>query len=413
MSEIAHIPQLRFPEFSGEWEEKRLGDIADFSKGKGISKSDIDNDGQLECIRYGELYTTYNELIKDVHSKTNIAKEDVKLSQIGDVIIPASGETAIDIATASCVLKDGVAIGGDLNIIRSDIDGVFNAYYLNNKNKYSVARLSQGSSVIHLYAKHLETLKLNLPTKPEQTKIAAFLTEVDTKIEQLSKKQELLGEYKKGLMQQIFSQVIRFKADDGSDFPDWEEKKLGGIGHTFNGLTGKTKDDFGRGKPYIQYMQIFESSKINIDNFGLVDVRDDENQKVAQYGDVFFTTSSETPDAVGYSSVLLDDIDKLYLNSFCFGFRPNSLDELSPNFAQFLLRSANFRRRVVRLAQGSTRYNMSKVQLMKEVISLPCLKEQTKIANFLSSIDSKIEQVSKQLDESKQFKKALLQQMFV
>ena len=163
MSEIAHIPQLRFPEFSGEWEEKRLGDIADFSKGKGISKSDIDNDGQLECIRYGELYTTYNELIKDVHSKTNIAKEDVKLSQIGDVIIPASGETAIDIATASCVLKDGVAIGGDLNIIRSDIDGVFNAYYLNNKNKYSVARLSQGSSVIHLYAKHLETLKLNLP----------------------------------------------------------------------------------------------------------------------------------------------------------------------------------------------------------------------------------------------------------
>jgi len=413
MSEIAHIPQLRFPEFSGEWEEKRLGDIADFSKGKGISKSDIDNDGQLECIRYGELYTTYNELIKDVHSKTNIAKEDVKLSQIGDVIIPASGETAIDIATASCVLKDGVAIGGDLNIIRSDIDGVFNAYYLNNKNKYSVARLSQGSSVIHLYAKHLETLKLNLPTKPEQTKIAAFLTEVDTKIEQLSKKQELLGEYKKGLMQQIFSQVIRFKADDGSDFPDWEEKKLGGIGHTFNGLTGKTKDDFGRGKPYIQYMQIFESSKINIDNFGLVDVRDDENQKVAQYGDVFFTTSSETPDAVGYSSVLLDDIDKLYLNSFCFGFRPNSIDELSPNFAQFLLRSAHFRRRVVRLAQGSTRYNMSKVQLMKEVISLPCLKEQTKIANFLSSIDSKIEQVSKQLDESKQFKKALLQQMFV
>ena len=180
-----------------------MGDIATFSKGKGISKSDIDNDGQLECIRYGELYTTYNELIKDVHSKTNIAKEDVKLSQIGDVIIPASGETAIDIATASCVLKDGVAIGGDLNIIRSDIDGVFNAYYLNNKNKYSVARLSQGSSVIHLYAKHLETLKLNLPTKPEQTKIAAFLTEVDTKIEQLSKKQELLGEYKKGLMQQI------------------------------------------------------------------------------------------------------------------------------------------------------------------------------------------------------------------
>ena len=76
MSETAHIPQLRFPEFSGGWEENKLGDIATFSKGKGISKSDIDDDGQLECIRYGELYTTYNEIIKDIHSRANIAKDD-------------------------------------------------------------------------------------------------------------------------------------------------------------------------------------------------------------------------------------------------------------------------------------------------------------------------------------------------
>ena len=161
MSEAILAPKLRFPEFSGDWEEKKLGDIAAFSKGKGISKSDIDDYGSLECIRYGELYTSYNELIKDIHSKTNIAKENVNLSQIGDVLIPSSGETAIDLATASCVLKNGVAIGGDLNIIRSDIDGVFNAYYLNNSKKNSIARLSQGSSVIHLYSNHLKELKLN------------------------------------------------------------------------------------------------------------------------------------------------------------------------------------------------------------------------------------------------------------
>ena len=386
MSEIAHIPQLRFPEFSGEWEEKRLGDIADFSKGKGISKSDIDNDGQLECIRYGELYTTYNELIKDVHSKTNIAKEDVKLSQIGDVIIPASGETAIDIATASCVLKDGVAIGGDLNIIRSDIDGVFNAYYLNNKNKYSVARLSQGSSVIHLYAKHLETLKLNLPTKPEQTKIAAFLTEVDTKIEQLSKKQELLGEYKKGLMQQIFSQVIRFKADDGSEFPDWEEKKLRDVAKITTGSSNR--EDSGLDGQYT----FFDRSE---------DIRTSDRYLFDGKAVIVAGEGSRFP-------------PKYFEGKFDLHQRTYAIMEFveanSKYIFYFVDKQKNY---LLRYAVGSTVKSLRLPIFQKMPVSLPSLPEQTKIANFLSSIDNKIEQVGGQLDKSKQFKKALLQQMFV
>ncbi len=201
---------------------------------------------------------------------------------------------------------------------------------------------------------------------------------------------------------------LRFSEFSG----EWKEKKLGDVGETFNGLTGKTKEDFGKGKPYIQYTQIFESSKININNFGLVDVRDNENQKTAQYGDVFFTTSSETPEEVGYSSVLLDNIGDLYLNSFCFGFRPSSLNELNPNFAQFLMRSADFRKRVIRLAQGSTRYNMSKVQLMKEFVKLPSLEEQQKIAAFLTTVDNKIEQLSKKQKLLGEYKKGLMQQIF-
>lgn len=193
---------------------------------------------------------------------------------------------------------------------------------------------------------------------------------------------------------------------------DWQKRKLGDIGQTFNGLTGKTKEDFGIGKPYIQYTQIFENSKININDFGLVNVSDDENQKTAKYGDVFFTTSSETPTEVGYSSVLLNNIDELYLNSFCFGYRPNSLDELNPNFAQFLFRSADFRKRVVRLAQGSTRYNMSKVQLMKEVINIPSLQEQTKIATCLSSLDELITLQTQKINHLKTHKKGLMQQLF-
>jgi len=411
MSEAAHIPQLRFPEYSANWSQRLLSDFL------------IPTLREIEKPKVNYLAIGLRSHCKGTFQKpdsdpSKIAMEKLFRVKENDLIvnITFAWEGAIAIVKEN---DEGGLVSHrfptytfDTNITSHHF---FKHQFINKRFRYLLDLISPGGAGRNrvMSKKEFVKLKVPLPSVGEQQKIAAFLTAVDNKIEQLSKKQELLGEYKKGLMQQIFSQVIRFKADDGSDFPDWEEKKLGGIGHTFNGLTGKTKDDFGRGKPYIQYMQIFESSKINIDNFGLVDVRDDENQKVAQYGDVFFTTSSETPDAVGYSSVLLDDIDKLYLNSFCFGFRPNSLDELSPNFAQFLLRSANFRRRVVRLAQGSTRYNMSKVQLMKEVISLPCLKEQTKIANFLSSIDTKIEQVGKQLDESKQFKKALLQKMFV
>ena len=130
------------------------------------------------------------------------------------------------------------------------------------------------------------------------------------------------------------------------------------------------------------------------------------------FGDVFFTVSSETPNEIGTASVLLDQIDELYLNSFCFGYRANSLDLLSPYFSRYLFRSELFRNEIVKLAQGSTRYNMSKVQLMKLKIQLPCLEEQQKIATFLSNVDAKIESTNQQINQTQSFKKGLLQQMF-
>jgi len=408
MSEVMNIPQLRFPEFGGEWKENKLGDIATFSKGKGISKSDIDNDGQLECIRYGELYTTYNELIKDIHSKTNVSKENVKLSQIGDVIIPASGETAIDIATASCVLKDGVAIGGDLNIIRSNIDGVFNAYYLNNKNKNSVARLSQGSSVIHLYPKHLEILKLNLPAKPEQQKIATFLTAVDTKIEQLSKKQELLGEYKKGAMQQIFSQAIRFKADDGSDFPDWEEKKLGGIGSFYRGHSYNSTNVKGSGLLVLRSSNIKNDSLVLDNDLQFVN-KDCSDNISLKTNDIVICMANGSKRLVGKSGFYHGNYNgKLTVGAFCSIFRTDNL------LSKYILQTIQYRKYLHILLAGTNINNLKNSELSELKFNLPVSSfEQTKIANFLSSIDNKIEQVGKQLDESKQFKKALLQQMFV
>lgn len=220
------VPELRFPEFEGEWKTETLGAVASFSKGKGISKADISENGATECIRYGELYTEYSEVITEVVSQTDIDEAELILSKKNDVIIPASGETQIDIATASCITKSGVALGGDLNIIKSAIDGIFLSYYLNNAQKTNIARLSQGISVIHLYASQLKSLNIHIPEPDEQTRIANFLTAVDKRINLLQKKKAELEQYKKGVMQKIFSQELRFKDENGNDFSDWEEKQL-------------------------------------------------------------------------------------------------------------------------------------------------------------------------------------------
>jgi type I restriction enzyme S subunit len=199
---------LRFKDDHGndfpDWEEKTLGAIASFSKGCGISKAEVHEDGALPCIRYGELYTHYAELIRDVKSRTNVPEKDLVLSQRNDVIIPASGETHIDIATASCVTVDGVALGGDLNIIRTKQNGVFLAYYLNNACKHAIAGMAQGSSVIHLYPDQLKRLRLQLPSVSEQTKIANFLTALDRKIESVAHQITHTQTFKKGLLQQMF-----------------------------------------------------------------------------------------------------------------------------------------------------------------------------------------------------------------
>ncbi|HAV03189.1 MAG TPA: restriction endonuclease subunit S, partial [Chryseobacterium sp.] len=177
-----NFPTLRFPGFEEEWEVTKLGDIAKFSKGKGVAKIDVDENGATECIRYGELYTHYGEVITDIKSKTNVDVSTLILSEANDVIIPASGETQIDISTASCVIKSGVALGGDLNIIKTSNDGVFLSYYLNSKKKMDIARLSQGISVVHLYASQLAQLTLNLPSLVEQQKIAKLFSEIDFRI---------------------------------------------------------------------------------------------------------------------------------------------------------------------------------------------------------------------------------------
>ena len=198
--------EFRFKDGKGkdypDWEEKLLGDFSNFSKGKEISKSDIVSDGAVKCIRYGELYTHYGTTISHVVSSTDIPPSQLELSNKNDVIIPSSGETAADIATAACLRVDGVALGGDINILRCQQNGVFLAYYLNYK-KPVIAKLAQGISVIHLYPSQLRLLKLSLPSKEEQQKIADFLSPIDRKIELVAGQLEQARAFKKGLLQQM------------------------------------------------------------------------------------------------------------------------------------------------------------------------------------------------------------------
>lgn len=175
---------------------------------------------------------------------------------------------------------------------------------------------------------------------------------------------------------------------------EWKNTSLGKIGKTFNGLTGKSGSDFGQGFPYITYKSIFDNSKIDISRVEYVEITDverkKETQNKVQYGDVFFTTSSETPDEVGMSSVLLDEIKDCYLNSFCFGYRLNSLSKTVPEYMRFYLRSQTIRKKMFVLAQGSTRFNISKSEVMGMSINIPEIEEQRKIANLLTLLDDRI-----------------------
>lgn len=199
-----NVPNLRFPEFQGEWEEERLSDIADLYKGTGISKDQLSEEGE-PCILYGELYTKYkSETIEKVISKTNIDNTKLVRSKANDVIIPCSGETAEDIATARCVLNGNILLGGDLNIIRlHGYDGTFMSYQLNGKRKYDIAKVAQGVSVVHLYGEHLKGVKTINPCLTEQKKITSLLTLLDERIATQNKIIDKLQSLIKGIAQKV------------------------------------------------------------------------------------------------------------------------------------------------------------------------------------------------------------------
>ncbi|MBB4804792.1 type I restriction enzyme S subunit [Chryseobacterium defluvii] len=379
---IGKVPNLRFPGFESEWETKKLGEIATFSKGKGISKSDIEENGITECIRYGELYTHYREIITEIKSKTNVNTSTLVLSEENDVVIPASGETTIDIATASCILKSGIALGGDLNIIKTENNGIFLSYYLNSKKKMEIANLAQGISVVHLYSSQLASLSLSLPKLNEQSKISSFLALLDERVQTQNKIIQQLETLIQALRNQIFKRKRRFTDTDGRDSSDWKKVKIGDI------------LKIGSGKDY-KHLQ-----SGNIPVFGTGGFMTLVNDYLYD-GETVCIGRKGTIDKPMYHKGKLWTVDTL--------FYTHSFQSCIPKFIFHLFQTINW----LEYNEASGVPSLSKTTIEKIGLQIPSIEEQERIASFLSKVDQKIQIEKAILEQLEMQKKYMLQQMFV
>ena len=400
------VPRLRFPGFEGNWERHMLGDIAKFSKGKGISKADIVEDGQFECIRYGELYTHYSETIDEIKSKTNIPSKDLVFSEANDVIIPGSGETQIDIATASCVMKSGIALGGDLNVIKSSINGVFLSYYLNNTKKMEIAVLAQGNAVVHLYASQLAKLKLNVPTEQEQDRIGTFIKSIAERIGSLQKKKALLEKYKKGMMQKIFNQEVRFKDEDGGDFGAWEEKTFAEVADIKRGASPRPINDtkwFAEDSRigWVRISDVTKSNKFLTKTQQYLSDAGIKKSRLVKKGNLIMSICA----TIG--KPIYTDFDVCIHDGFVV------FENLKGEREFFFYYLEMIQKKWYDYGQPGTQVNLNSEIVNNEIIPFPSKAEQTKIANFLSAIDDKINLVAQEIEKMESWKKGLLGEMFV
>ena len=282
-------------------------------------------------------------------------------------------------------------------------------YYFIQSYKFDhIANISCGTKMPRADWSYMSEINFIIPPLEEQKRIAEVLSLCDEVIENLTELIEKKEQYKKGVMQRLLSGEVRFK-----EFTDeWQKYKLLDIGISYSGLTNKNASNFidNCNAKYVTYKSIYDSNKIDINRLEDVFVEKDEKQNLVQYGDAFFTISSETPDEVAISSVLLDKVDNTYLNSFCFGFRFD-FNILLPEFARYYFRSNYIRKYTYKLSQGSTRFNLSKNKFLEMIINIPSIEEQKKIAGLLSVIDEEIENLKKQLELRKQQKKGLMQKL--
>lgn len=405
MTEYTNTPELRFPEFKDEWKLQKLGNLAQFSKGKSLSKKDLNINGK-PCILYGELYTKYGAILNKVYSKTSTQNDSLVFSKRNQILIPSSGETDIDIATATAIDTDvKIAVGGDLNIITPiNSDGRFISLYINGKGKYNLAKYAQGKSVVHLYNSDIKKLNFYLPTNMvEQKKIGDFFSKLDQQIELEEKKLELLEQQKKGYMQKIFSQELRFKDDNGNDYPNWAVVKL--------------KDILSERKEYASKTENYPHATLSTSGITLKSDRYNRDflvkDKSKKYKVTIMNDICYNPANLKFGVITRNRIGSVIFSPIYITFEVNN--GYSPLFIELLVTRNDFINRVRKYEEGTVyeRMAVKPEDFLNYETEIPCLEEQKKIGDFLVKIDKLIENQSKKIDCLKQRKQGLLQKMFV
>lgn len=396
---------MRFSGFTDEWNEVTLNDVATFSKGKGISKNDISNYG-IECVRYGELYTKYNEMIYNIESKTDLDKNELKLSEKNDILIPCSGETAIDLATASCIQKDQVAIGGDITVIKTNQYAPFITYYLNQK-KTEIAKYAQGVSIVHLYPKDFKVMNIRIPSINEQKMIIRLLEEITKKEQLLESKYQQYQEFKKYLMQQIFTQKLRFKSADGEQYSDWKERNL------YEFLTEHKLKSTGNEEVYS--VSVHKGLVNQKEHLGRdFSAPDTSKYNLVKPGDIVYTKSPTGDFPLGI--IKQSRVDKNVIVSPLYGvFTPETyaLGYILNDYFESNVNTHNYLHPIVQKGAKNTMNITNKTFLSKTLFVPTDVNEQQKIAECFSKVNDSIRNIEIQQNKVNEFKKGLLQQMFV
>ncbi|MDU6902891.1 MAG: restriction endonuclease subunit S [Veillonella sp.] len=416
---MANKPRIRFRGFTEDWEQRKLGDIATFSKGNGYSKSDLAPSGD-PIILYGRLYTNYETTIRNVDTFVELKDKSV-ISQGDEVIVPASGETVEDISRASVVKDQGVIIGGDLNVIKVNhlLDPTFLALTISNgEQQKELSKRAQGKSVVHLHNSDLQEVNLTFPLLNEQKEISTLFEKMDSIITLHQCKLKKLNLAKKSLLQKLFprngSQIpgVRFKG-----FTDaWEQRKFLDLLDTQNGIrrgpfgSSLKKDSFVKKSDYV----VYEQQNAIYDNYvtRYFISKEKYNELIRfniQPGD-FIMSGAGT---IGRISMVPDGIKKGVFNQALIRFK---VDKNSVNPLYFLkfMQSDMMQKQLTQANPGSAMTNLVPMdELKKWDVTIPSLEEQNKISNFINQIDESITLHQRKLERLQEVKKGLLQKMFV
>ena len=388
---------MRFPEFSGEWEETTLGKISEITKGSGISKDQLSEQGS-PCILYGELYTKYkSEVIGVVYSRTELESSSLVKSKANDVIIPCSGETAIDISTARCVPFNNILLGGDLNIIRlKHDDGGFFAYQLNGARKKDIARVAQGVSVVHLYGENLKHIRVYHPVIEEQKKITRLLSLIDERIAIQNKIIEKLESLIKGLSQRLLSPK-----------QGWTSYKLDELCQIKSGYSGIQVSFQTAYK--VSRIETISNHCINMSRIGFV--KEIPQEYKLRVGDILFSNINSVQ-YIG-NTAFIDKDYGLYHGMNLLRIVPDSRI-VFPRFIHLLLCSERLLRHFQSICNKAvSQASINQTSLGKTIMTIPSYKEQQHICSIIESVERKLDIETSLLKMLQYQKQYLLRQMFI